>query len=98
MVKSGIISKLSQRIHGKLKKPELEKILKIILETITLGVKENQATEIRGFGRFKIKKIREKLNARNPSTGEKIYSPEKISLIFKMGKELKEKINNNRKK
>ena len=34
MVKSEIISKLSKKIHQKLKKSELEEILNIVLETI----------------------------------------------------------------
>ena len=36
MVKSEIISKLSKKIHQKLKKSELEEILNIVLETIIL--------------------------------------------------------------
>ena len=30
------------------------------------------------------KKIKERVNARNPRTGEKVHSKEKISIIFKM--------------
>ena len=41
------------------------------------------------------KKIRENHNARNPRTGERIYSSEKTSVAFKMAKELKNKINKN---
>tara|TARA_Y100000590_G_C15174301_1_gene808628 strand:+ start:239 stop:541 length:303 start_codon:yes stop_codon:yes gene_type:complete len=95
MVKSEIISKLSNSIHRKIKKSELEKILKIITNTIAREIRYKKSTEIRSFGRFSQKKIKEKKNARNPRTGEKIHTKEKISIIFKMSKELKNKINNN---
>ena len=93
MVRSEIISKLSDKIHQKLTKYELEKIFDIIIDTIVDGVKQNVSTELRGFGRFSQKKIKEKKNARNPKTGEKIRVPEKKSISFKMSKELRNKIN-----
>tara|TARA_A100001015_G_C14571473_1_gene549269 strand:+ start:187 stop:486 length:300 start_codon:yes stop_codon:yes gene_type:complete len=94
MVKSEIISKLSNIIHQKIKKAELKKILGIITETIVKEVKLKKSTEIRSFGRFSLKKIGGKFNARNPRTGEKISTQEKISIAFKMSKELKNRINN----
>tara|TARA_B100000941_G_C28439132_1_gene518640 strand:- start:249 stop:548 length:300 start_codon:yes stop_codon:yes gene_type:complete len=94
MVKSEIISKLSEKIHRKLKKSEIEKILQVITDSIVNQVKYHRATEIRQFGRFSQKKIKEKVNARNPRTGEKVHSKEKISIIFKMSKDLKKRINN----
>ena len=93
MVKSEIISKLSEKIHRKIKRSELEKIVNIIINTIVDEIKYQKATEIRRFGRFSQKKIKEKTNARNPRTGEKIKVKKKISIGFKMSKELKEKIN-----
>ena len=96
MVRSEIISKLSSRIDQKLKKSDLEKILKIFLNTIIEGIKDNKSTELRSFGRFSVKTIKEKRNARNPSTGEKIHVEARKSISFKMSKELREKINKNR--
>ena len=94
MVRSEVISKLSNKIHKKLKKSELGKILDIILNSVVNGIAENKASEWRTFGRFSPKKIKEKM-ARNPSTNEEIYVPEKISVKFKMAKKLKNKINQN---
>jgi len=96
MVKSEIISKLSEKIHRKIKKSELEKILKVITNTIVNEVKCKKATEIRRFGRFHQKKIKEKMNARNPRTGEKIHVKSRVSMTFKMSKELKNRINNSK--
>tara|TARA_B100000427_G_scaffold112505_1_gene93246 strand:+ start:30 stop:332 length:303 start_codon:yes stop_codon:yes gene_type:complete len=95
MVRSEIIAKLSQKVRPKLKNSEIQKIIEIALETIVKGISENRSTEWRSFGRFSPKKIRENHNARNPRTGERIYSSEKTSVAFKMAKELKNKINKN---
>ena len=92
MVRSEIISKLSEKIHRKLKKSDLDKILQILINSIVEGISNNKSTEIRSFGRFSIKKLKAKIS-RDPRTGEKIDVPEKISIAFKMTKELKRKIN-----
>ncbi len=92
MVRSELISKLSKKIQRKLKKSDLEKIVSILLETIVEGIKNNKSTEFRHFGRFSVKKLKKKIN-RNPLTGEKIHTPEKISITFKMANELKKKVN-----
>jgi len=96
MVRSEIISKLSKRIHHKLKKEDLDKILQITSDTIFQGIKENRSTELRGFGRFSIKELKEKI-ARNPRTGDKFQSPKKKSVSFRMSVELKKRINEYRK-
>jgi nucleoid DNA-binding protein len=93
MVKSEIVSKLSDTIRPKIKKAEIEKILNIIVETIIQKIKLHKATEIRHFGRFSQKKIKERMNARNPRTGEIIQTKNKISIAFKMSKQLRIKIN-----
>ena len=85
--------KIIKKIHRKIKKSELEKILNIVVNTIVDGVRDHKSIELRNFGRFSQKKIKAKLNARNPRTGEQIQTPEKRSIAFKMSKELKNKIN-----
>ena len=92
MVRSEIISKLSEKIHRKLKKSDLDKILQILINSIVEGISNNKSTEIRSFGRFSIKKLKAKIS-RDPRTAEKIDVPEKISIAFKMAKELKRKVN-----
>ena len=94
MVKSEIISKLSKKIHPKLKKSDLEKILDTLISTIVNGIKENKSCELRHFGRFSPKKIKGRANARNPRSGQLIQTNDKISISFKMSKELKSEINN----
>ena len=54
---------------------------------------KDKPVELRNFGRFSIKTIKAKYNARNPKTGEIIYVPEKKKVSFKMSKHLKQEIN-----
>ena len=93
MVKSEIISKLSKKIHQKLKKSELEEILNIVLETIIQGIKDGRSSELRDFGIFSPKKIKGRSNARNPRSGEIIKTSDSKSIAFKMSKKLKQEIN-----
>ena len=93
MVRSEIISKLSNKIDHKLKKSEL---INIFFNIIINGIKDNRSVELRNFGRFSVKVIKENKNARNPLTGKKIAVKEKKSIYFKMSKELRKKINENR--
>mgnify|MGYP000147031874 CR=1 FL=1 len=55
--------------------------------------KKGEKIELRGFGTFFIKKIKEKHSARNPKTEELIYIPEKNKVRFRSSKILKKKIN-----
>ena len=50
MLRSEIISELSKKIHKKLKKSEIEEILKIILNTIVEEAQNNKSAEFRNFG------------------------------------------------
>lgn len=92
MVKSEIIKKLKTK-YPNLNQLQLENILDIIFDTIAYNLINNNGTEIRLFGKFSIKMIKEKKNARNPKTGEKIFVPAKKKISFKMSKHLKEEIN-----
>ena len=92
MVRSEIISKLSKRIHHKLRKKDLEKIFQITLDTIIQGIKNNRNTELRHFGRISPKELKDKI-AINPRTGDKFLSPKKKSVSFKMAMELRKRIN-----
>ena len=93
MVRSEIISKLSDKIHRKLKKSELDEILDIIISLIIDGIKNDKSVELRNFGRLTPKIIKARSNARNPKTGEINQTNQKKSISFKMSKELKKRIN-----
>ena len=95
MVRSEIISKLSKRIHHKLRRKDLEKIFQIVLDTIIKGIENDKSTELRDFGRFSIKELKDKISI-NPRTGDKFQSSKKKSVSFKMSAELRKRVNEDR--
>ncbi|MDB9760464.1 integration host factor subunit beta [Pelagibacteraceae bacterium] len=92
MVKSEIIRQLHEK-HPALKRSQIEAIFNIMFDAISNSLIKEKPVELREFGRFSVKKIKAKYNARNPKTGEVIYIPEKKKVSFKMSKHLKQEIN-----
>ena len=82
-----------KEIHPKLNTVEVNNIINIFCRSIKEALKNNSKVELRGFGVFFVKKIKEKYSARNPKTGELTYIPEKNRIRFKPSKNLKKKIN-----
>tara|TARA_X000001036_G_scaffold435577_1_gene477041 strand:- start:92 stop:373 length:282 start_codon:yes stop_codon:yes gene_type:complete len=87
-----LIKKLKQK-NPKLNQSEIEATIDIFLESISSALKKGIAVEIRGFGRWYFKKLKENFNARNPATNELIYKPERVKVRFKASKKLNEIIN-----
>ena len=92
IVKSKLLKQLSRNFPNFLKK-DLEKLTNIILEEIKKTLKRGERVEIRGFGVFSTN-IQKARISRNPKTGEKVNTPEKKTIHFKMAKDLFKKINN----
>ena len=95
VVKSKLLEKLSKSYPNFHKKKDLEKILNIIITEIKLTLKRGERVELRGFGVFS-SNIQKARISRNPKTGEKINTPEKKTIHFKMGKDLFKKINDDK--
>ena len=76
-----------------LNQSEIEKVIEILVKNIESALKDRKKIEIRGFGTFFVKRTRENFSARNPKTGELIYSPKKNKVRFRASKKLKRKIN-----
>ncbi len=93
IVKSKLLKQLSDSYPNFLKK-DLEKFLNIILNEIKKTLKRGERVELRGFGIWSTH-IQKARISRNPKTGEKIQTPEKKTIHFKMAKELFNKLNNN---
>ena len=92
MSRPEIIKQLKQK-NSNLSRSDLETIIDTICQNIELSLKKGEKIELRGFGTFFIKKIKEKYSARNPKTEELIYVPEKNKVRFKASKFLKKFIN-----
>ena len=93
IVKSKILKQLSDNYPNFLKK-DLEKFVNIILTEIKKALKRGERVELRGFGIF-YTNIQKPRISRNPKTGEKVNTPEKKTIHFKMSKDLFKKLNNN---
>ena len=92
IVKSKLLKQLSRNYPNFLKK-DLEKFTNIILDEIKRALKRGDRVELRGFGIFSTN-IQKARISRNPKTGEKVNTPEKKTIHFKMAKEMFKKINN----
>jgi integration host factor subunit beta len=92
IVKSKLLKQLSNN-YPNFQKKDLEKFINIILSEIKRALKRGERVELRGFGVFSTN-IQKARISRNPKTGEKINTPQKKTIHFKMSKDLFKKLNN----
>ena len=92
MSRPQIIKKLIEK-NPDLNQKDSEEVLDLFSETIEQALLNKRNIELRGFGSFFIRKIKENYSARNPKTGELIYVPKKNKIRFKASKNLKKNIN-----
>ena len=92
IVKSKILKQLANNYPNFLKK-DLKKFTNIILDEIKQSLKRGDRVELRGFGIFSTN-IQKARISRNPKTGEKVNTPEKKTIHFKMAKEMFKNLNN----
>ena len=92
IVKSKLLKQLSKNYPNFLNK-DLEKFTNIILNEIKQTLKRGERVELRGFGVFSTN-IQKARISRNPRTGEKVNTPKKKIIHFKMAKDLFKKLNN----
>jgi integration host factor subunit beta len=90
MNKSQVIEALAQEINLPLR--EASPITDTILDTMVEALAAGDSIEIRGFGSFVVKEY-DSYTGRNPKTGDSIKVPPKKLPFFKVGKDLKEKVN-----
>ena len=94
IVKSKLLKKLTENYPNFLKK-DLEKFTNIILNEIKNSLKRGNRVELRGFGIFYTNIQRARIS-RNPATGEKVSTPQKKTIQWKMSKEMFKKLNNDK--
>ena len=92
IVKSKLLKQLSNNYPNFLKK-DLDKFINIFLNEIKNSLKKGERVELRGFGIWSTH-IQKSRISRNPKTGEKVQTPEKKTIHFKMAKEMFNKLNN----
>jgi integration host factor beta subunit len=90
MTKSDLIEHLCQ--VEKLPKGRAELLVNTIFDCLEQSLRRGERIEIRGFGSFEIRHYRS-YQGRNPRTGSTVAVKPKRLPFFKVGKELKERVN-----
>jgi integration host factor subunit beta len=90
MKKSDLIAQLSEKeqLSGK----EAFDIINWVFDGFTDALREGGRVEIRGFGSFTVRDYSPYLG-KNPKTGQRVQVGSKKLPYFKVGKELKERVN-----
>jgi integration host factor subunit beta len=93
MTKSDLIDVLCET--QKLPKGRAELLVHVIFDALETALKRGERIEIRGFGSFELRNYRG-YDGRNPRTGSAVSVRPKRLPFFKVGKELKERVNEGR--
>ncbi len=93
MNKSDLIEKIVEKARLPRKRAEL--IINVMFDAMAEAMAHDDRIEIRGFGSFISKHYRAR-SGRNPRTGETIPVPAKRLPFFKVGKELRERVDSGR--
>ncbi|WP_100622597.1 integration host factor subunit beta [Candidatus Coxiella mudrowiae] len=94
MVKSKLINRIAAK-QKNLSLKDVELSVNHILEQMSITLGHGERIEIRGFGSFSLH-YRPPRKAHNPKTGEHVYTEAKYTPHFKPGKDLRDRVNNNR--
>ena len=94
IVKSKLLKQLTDNYPNFLKK-DLEKFLDIFFKEVKQALSRGERVELRGFGVWSTHTQKARIS-RNPKTGEKVNTPKKKTIHFKMSKELFNKLNNDK--
>ena len=90
MTKSELIETVANKL--KLPKGKAELIVNCVFDSMEASLKRGERIEIRGFGSFEIRNYKA-YEGRNPRTGESVHVEPKKLPFFKVGKELRERVN-----
>lgn len=90
MTKSELIERLAEA--AKLTKGKAELIVTTIFGAMTEAMVRGEGIEIRGFGSFTVRQYKS-YEGRNPRTGDTVHVKPKRLPYFKVGKELRARVN-----
>lgn len=93
MNKSDLVEHISTQLKN-LSKKEVDLIVDTVFNRMVESLAKGERIEIRGFGSFEVR-VRDARQGRNPKSGEKVFVATRKVPFFKVGKELKERINGN---
>lgn len=90
MTKSDLIQHVAEK-EATLSRRDIELVVNTIFEELERALVAGDRVEIRGFGSFSVKQ-RDAREGRNPKTGALVSVPAKKVPYFKVGKELRERV------
>lgn len=93
MTKADLIAVVAEKLKFPWARAEL--LVDQIFASMSDALMRGDGIEIRGFGSFTVREYRA-YNGRNPRTGETVHVKPKRLAFFKVGKELRERVNEGR--
>ncbi|MCP4446199.1 MAG: integration host factor subunit beta [Myxococcales bacterium] len=93
VTKSELIEHISEQL--KLPTGKAEQIVNCVFDSMVKALQEGEGIEIRGFGSFTVREYKA-YEGRNPRTGETVQVAPKRLPFFKVGKDLRERVNRSR--
>ena len=90
MTKSELIDAVARR-QG-IPRPTAERVVNVLFDAVSDALLRGDRVEIRGFGSFRARHY-DGYTGRNPRTGEPIVVEPKVLPVFKVGKELRVRVN-----
>ena len=90
VTKSELIEKISESL--KLPAGKAEAIVNCVFDSMVKALERGEGIEIRGFGSLPVREDKA-YEGRNPRTGETVHVAPKRLPFFKVGKDLREKVN-----
>ena len=91
MIKSELIARLAEE-NPHLTQKDIERVVSVILDRMIQALEDGGRVELRGFGAFSVRS-RGARSGRNPRTGESVSVRAKHVPFFKIGKELRVRLN-----
>jgi integration host factor subunit beta len=91
MTKSQLVDRIAEKAPN-VPRREVEAMVNAVFDSMLAALKRSERIEIRGFGSFAVK-TRGARDGRNPKTGQKVSVPERRTLSFTVGKELRDRLN-----
>lgn len=72
----------------------VEAVVNTVIESVVDAMKRDERVEIRGFGNFTMRHY-DAYTGRNPKTGDRVSVSSKRMPFFKVGKDLRDRVNGN---
>ncbi|MGM0576270.1 MAG: HU family DNA-binding protein [Myxococcota bacterium] len=90
MTKSQLVDKVTDR--GSYPRKAIEASVNAIFDGMVEALQREERIEVRGLGNFTVRRYKA-YTGRNPKTGEQVRVPAKRMPFFKVGKDLRKRIN-----